>query len=405
MAVETMALNQSRLKKTKITFSIIYFLFMGVRAIFSPFVTLYLQERGLSAELIGVVSGINSLAIILSQPIWGAVADKIRSTKKTLVVCIVGQALFALSLIFANDLFMVAAGFCLYTCFGSTEGPLMDVWGLTSLKEAGDPNGLGSIKTWGCVGYALASVLAGLFVKGRRASDLLPVFAVLLLCLAVFMYMVKAGQSARGNGKNVKLKDLHFERMFKDKAFLLFLVYIFFMQLGHRSTYTFQSLYMRELGGEVAIAGYSGALMFVSEAVVMAMGKKMLKRFKPITLVMASSFAFALWQLMLCLATSPYQVMMACLMDGPAFALFGFGTLYYLDSLAHDEIRTSYQTVAYGVYFGLSGIVGNMLGGAIIGALGYKAMYAISVTMTLASTLLFYLYNRYVAKGAGTCKR
>lgn len=383
------------LRKTKITFSIIYFLFMGVRAIFSPFVTIFLQERGLSAELIGLVSGINSFAIIVSQPLWGAFADKIRSTKKTLVLCIVGQALFALCLMFTTDFFMISIGFCLYSCFASSEGPLMDVWALTSVKAAGDPNGLGSVKSWGCVGYAVASILAGFFVRGRKAGDLLPIFVVLLICLAVYMYTIKAGSGAKIGAQRVSFRELRLGRLLKDKSLMVFLIYVFFMQLGHRSTYTFQSLYMRELGGEIAIAGYSGALMFVSEAIVMAFGKRMLKRFKPVTLVITSSFAFAIWQLILLLANNPYQVMFACLMDGPAFGLFTFGTLYYLDSVAPREIRVTYQTVSYAVYYGLSGIVGNVLGGAIIGAYGYKAMYGVSVSMTLISTLLFCLYSRF----------
>lgn len=395
--MDALAQRQTNLKRVKITFSIIFFLFMGVRAIFTPFVTIYLEERGLSADLIGLVSGINSFAIILSQPVWGVLADKIRSTKKTLVICIVGQALFALALIFTTDFFMIAIGFSLYTFFASTEGPLMDVWGLTSVKEAGDPNGLGSLKTWGCVGYAIASVSAGLFVAGRKASDLLPVFAVLLLCLAVFMYTVKAGSGAQGTGKAASFKELQLGRIVKDKAFLAFLVYVFFMQLGHRATFTFQSLYMRTLGGEISWAGYSGAMMFVSEAIIMALGKKMLKRFRPVTLVMASSFAFATWQFILLMATSPQQVVMACLMDGPAFALFTLGTLYYLDEVAHKEIRTTYQTVAYGVYYGLSGVVGNVVGGAVIGAFGYKAMYGLGVGITLTATLVYFLFTRFYA--------
>ena len=387
--------RKQNLRKVKITFSIIYFFFMGVRAIFSPFVSIYLEERGLSADLIGIVSGINSFAIILSQPIWGIIADKIHSTKKTLVICLIGQAVFAIGLLLANDFVMIAAGFCIYTFFASTEGPLMDVWGLSSVRDAGDPDGLGSLKTWGCVGYAIASISAGLFVKERHASDLLPSFSALLLCLALFMYAVRIGSHIQGTGKVSSMKELHLERIAKDKRFLVFLIYVFFMQLGHRCTYTFQSVYMHTLGGEISWAGYSGAMMFVSEAVIMALGKKMLKRFKPITLVMASSIAFAIWQFILFMAKTPTTVVLACLMDGPAFALFTFGTLYYLEEIAHREIRTTYQTVAYSVYFGLSGLVGNLLGGAVIQSYGYKTMYALAVMMTLISTVCFFLFNRF----------
>ena len=43
----------SSLRTIKVTFAVIYFLFMLARAVFGPFITLYLQEKGLSPEQIG----------------------------------------------------------------------------------------------------------------------------------------------------------------------------------------------------------------------------------------------------------------------------------------------------------------------------------------------------------------
>ena len=101
----------------------------------------------------------------------------------------------------------------------------MDVWSLTSVKEAGDPKGVGYAKSWGCVGYAVASISAGLFVKGRSASSLLPVFSVLLAAMAIVMRTVKIGKSAKGNGKNISFRSLRLGRILQDKSFLIFLFY------------------------------------------------------------------------------------------------------------------------------------------------------------------------------------
>ena len=68
--------------------------------------------------------------------------------------------------------------------------------------------------------------------------------------------------------------------------------------------------------------------------------------------------------------------------------------LYYMDEIAPPEIRTTYQTVAYPVYFGLSGIVGNMGAGWLIENLGYRPMYRIGLTVTLASTVVFFFVRR-----------
>ena len=108
--MEDTSVNRQYLRKVRLTFSVIFFLFMGVRAIFAPFIPLYLEERGLSADLIGLVSGINSFAIIISQPAWGLLADKIHSTSKPLVICLIGQALFAAGLVGGVEFLNVSIG-------------------------------------------------------------------------------------------------------------------------------------------------------------------------------------------------------------------------------------------------------------------------------------------------------
>ena len=71
------------LRRVKIVFAALYFFFMLARAVFGPFITLYLEEKGLSPEQIGLITGINSFIIIISQPVWGIVADRIRSVSYT----------------------------------------------------------------------------------------------------------------------------------------------------------------------------------------------------------------------------------------------------------------------------------------------------------------------------------
>ena len=54
------------LRRVKIVFAALYFFFMLARAVFGPFITLYLEEKGLSPEQIGLITGINSFIIIIS---------------------------------------------------------------------------------------------------------------------------------------------------------------------------------------------------------------------------------------------------------------------------------------------------------------------------------------------------
>ena len=271
------------LRRVKIVFAALYFFFMLARAVFGPFITLYLEEKGLSPEQIGLITGINSFIIIISQPVWGIVADRIRSMKKTLILCMICQAVFALSLLFANEIFLIAIAFMIYTSFSSSEGPLMDTWALTSLKNAGDPNGMGRVKMWGCIGFSVSSVVSGVFISRYSTGAIIPIFSGLLLAIALVLLFVKTGSAP---AKAVTLKEMQIGRVFRDKKFLIFLCYVFFMQLAHRGSFTFYPLLIKQLGGDTSLVGYASALMFVSEAVIMFLSKRMLKKTKPEILVM-----------------------------------------------------------------------------------------------------------------------
>lgn len=137
------------------------------------------------------------------------------------------------------------------------------------------------------------------------------------------------------------------------------------------------------------MVGYTSAVMFVSEAVMMALSKPMLKRMRPLQMVMLSSGFFALWQLLCSLMPHPWQVAACAVLDGPAFALLGIGVLYYIDEPAPKEMRSTCQAVAYACYFGISGVPGNAAGGWILPHTGYRGMYLRGFLLILLAHLLF----------------
>lgn len=381
--------------RVKMTFIIIYILFMSARAIFNPFLTVFLQEKGFEAERIGLIMSANSLVVILAQPFWGIIADKIRSVKVTLVLCMFLQAAFSFALVFCNAFLLIAACFCAYGFFSSPEGPMLDTWCLKSLNEAGQENAVGQMKFLGCFGYAVCSIVSGYVINAYSTEKILPVFAVVLILIGLVMTRVKTGGAPE---KAVQVKELNLSRIWKDKTFILFLVFILIMQFPHRAAYTFYPLLISDLGGDKMMVGYTSAIMFLSEGICLFFSRKLLNRFRPEKVIMFTAVAFILWQLLYSVASEPLQVAAFALLDGPSYGIFTIGVLYYLDKIAPSALRTTYQTVAYAVYFGLSGILGNSLGGMLIQNVGYQAMYLTGAGLIAFSVLFFHGMSKRLTK-------
>ncbi len=79
------------------------------------------------------------------------------------------------------------------------------------------------------------------------------------------------------------------------------------------------------------------------------------------------------------------------LLQGPSFALFMNGTVYYIDEMAPEELKATAQTFATSMYFGVSGIVGSYGGGWMIDNYGLKTLYLIGFCISIAISVLFFL--------------
>jgi PPP family 3-phenylpropionic acid transporter len=371
--------------KVKVVFSLIYLLFMSARAVFTPFVTVFLREKGLGVQRIGIIMAINSFMIILSQPFWGFMSDKLQSVKKVLLICLVSQAVLVLLFINSQGFLIIALCFCVYTFFSSSEGTLLDVWSLHAVRQT-DENGLGQVKFWGCLGFAASSIIAGIYIEKNSTTEIIPLFALVLLAIAAVVFFVRTGSDG-GISPRPVLADLSF--ILKDKKFMLFLAFAVVMQFPHRAAFTFYPTRLESLGGSKAMVGYCSAIMFVSEAVFLFLSKRLLVKIKPKYVVAGSAFFFMLWQIGYILADKPVHIMALALLDGPSFALFTIGTLYYLDTFAPQNLKATYQTLAHACYFGIGGIIGNTLGGWIIAHFGYITMYALGAVVIAAAAVVF----------------
>lgn len=390
-------MEKSGFRMASAYFSILYFLNMSSRALFTPFFTVYLQEKGLDASAIGSIMAVNSVVIMLSQPFWGMVADRVGSSKKVVACCFLFQAAVVFSFNLVHTAVLVAGTFFLSTFCSSPEGPLMDTWVLASMKSAGQASGVGQLKFWGCAGYALFSPLGGALIQRYSTSRVIPVFGALLLFIGLMIgFLGQEGQPGERRDNRFQLG-----RILRDAPLLIFLAYLVVMQIPHRAAFTFYPLLIEKLGGDQTMMGCTSSVMFVSEAAVMFLSKYFLKKLKPIRIVLLSSAFFALWQFLYSGMTAAWQVAAAAVLDGPAYAFLSLGILYYVDELAPPQLRSTYQTLIYSFYFGFSGIIGNAWGGWAVEHIGYRPMYLAGGGLILLSTLLFALYSGRAGREPG----
>ena len=369
----------------KLKFSLLEFLFFGACAAYYPFIVVFMQTLGFNNTTIGTIIAINSFIVIISPIFWGIVSDWTRSVRKVFVLCISVASILLLSLPFLQSAFLIGLLLALVTFFESTLVPLLDSWVVRGIKDQPVKINYGGIRVWGSIGYALMVYLFTLLIQETSIAAVFPFYGVMAL-LAVILLMRTSSEESLNP---LSFRELKPGRLFGNFRYVIFLFFSTVIMIPHRATFIFLPNIIESVGGQKEQVGLLFSFVAISEIPMFLISAKLNSWFKPIHLIIASTIFFILRQAFYLMATTPFHVMLIQLTQGPSFALYLSGMVYYLYSLAPQELKSTSQTMAASISFGLSGIIGSLGGGWFIDNLGLSPMYFWGMITSILISFLF----------------
>jgi len=373
--------------------SALQFIFWATFAAYYPFTVVFLQAKGFNNTTIGTILSINSFIVIFAQPFWGMVSDRLRSVKKVFLFCMIVAALIIQFFPFISSVIGMTLLLATLTMFESPLSPLMDSWVIQEIRNEQDLS-FGNIRLWGSLGYSLFAYILGILVDRASMRYNFIIFAIMTAIVILLTRNIKDEATA----STISLKDMKISKLLKNYSYITFLLFSIVIYIPHKASYSFLPNLLIAVGGSPGSQGIASAVMAFSEIPLFLASHKLLKRYKPIHLILASAVFFLLRQVTYLTATTPEQVIWAQVFHGPSFALFLNGAVYYIDSLAPDELKSTAQTLATSLYGGVSGILANYGGGWVIDNLGIRKLYSIGIWAIIIVTLFFVgsllLYNK-----------
>lgn len=369
-------------------FNVLYF---AILAMFLPFLPVYFDKQGLSPSQIGVIVGTGGIVTLFAQPLWGMISDKTKTIRKVLLALLAASAVTGYWLYATGGYtaLIVIAMFVYF--FVMPIDPLTESLNFRIAESEGIS--YGSIRTYGALGYALMSLIAGQVMTSFGVHSLAPLFAgVGLLALLVCWRMPDAPVS----GEPVTLASL--KTFLRNKQTLLFLLLVFISSVPARMNDTFLGLYVQELGGEPNLVGLAWFLAAGSEIVIFALSYRWLKPGKELLLITLAGAFYLLRFLLSAWIKDPHGLVYLQLLQLLTFPVFYSAAIQYLYSIVPPEWRATGQTVLALLFFGVSGIIASYAGGAIYDAFGGQVLYLVLSGLSLAGALfggaLFVKYGR-----------
>lgn len=361
---------------------IFYFLIsLGVGAF--QFLNLYYVDFGLSTGQIGTLFAIGPLIMIFSQPFWGILTDYVNAPKTTLFIMIIGAAGTALVFPLASTFGQLLLLNILYFFFQSSIQPIADA---TTLLILDDRSNFGKIRLFGSLGYATGVMTIGYLLDHYGLALLFILNALILMMTLLLIFKLPITKSGVR-----KFKFNEVVTLFKNKSFLLFLLFSFMIHLTVHANNSFYAILLKNVGATITLVGFALLIKSVLEVPFFAMSRKLMARFSyPVLLSLVAGIYGVRW-LILGVSDNLDVLVWSQILLSLSFSIQYFVSVAYVDLITPKKYRATGQTFYWAVSLGLGGLIGNVLAGWMLKFVEIQTLYLILGCVAFVSIILLWI--------------
>lgn len=362
---------------------LLYVLFYSSGVSWSSFFPVYLLSVGLSGLQIGTLSGIGPAAMLVSQPLWGLVAD-LRGRRRTLLLTMGLAALVLPGYAWPGGFWFLLTWGTLHALLASPISPLIDSLVLDHLEERRGST-FGQVRMWGAVGWAAGAMLVGRAIAGRDIRLIFAFGSAFMLAGLILAWRgtreaggpVSLGKNWRGAGS-----------LWRNRRLMAYLALLVFLQLGTASIWSFYPVYMTQLGASREMLGLAITLRGLSEMPLYLTAAWIIKHFTSGRALVFAFLVFACRALLYSVLRVPALGVAVEATHGLSFSLFLVASVDYVHRLVPREWRATGQALFSAAWFGAGSILGNAWAGWLYDRVGVQAMFGVNGALILVGALV-----------------
>ncbi len=332
-----------------------------------PFLTLFLERRGLTATNIGFLITLNAAVGLVAAPLWGRVADRPGSGRRVLVFALVLGIAGSAAAGWASWLILIIPAIILMRIAEDGIGPLTDSFSVTISHRLKSSMGFGGIRVFGSLGWIAAAPLAGMLAQKSNLSSLFYLYAFGMAACLIILTSLKDFQDERleDNQDDKQTGGIRSAVGFilGNRALLGGAVALIVHGLFRQALFRFEPLYLDALGISLTGIGLAGALPAVAELAAMPLSGRIAGKHGYVYLLGGAFLLTAFRAALVWAFPIPAVVLGTKVIDGVSYAAQMVGTVSLVTSLVP---RGRFKTVLAMFSVSLIHIV-TMIGGPVAG--------------------------------------
>lgn len=365
------------------------------------YLTVFLESRGYSVTQVSLINSFNSGVSIISTPLGGTIADKLRSPRKAFSICLICMVIAYLLIPMTAD--MRLWGFPIMLIFivlgrffcGPTNA-LLDTTVINGCNTAGSFYGL--VRSAGSLSFVIMNLILGAVIVEQNSYLTFYVLAIFLLPCIYYLYKLREiSDGQQIHAKPISLKEMPFDKLIKNPYFIAYVIFSVANAIPQVCVGTFQPYLVKEVGGNMALVGFIQAYRASFEIPTLLLSNKLDRRMSYRTMVILSAAFYGAQSLLYGVVNSFGMLIAMTTLSGIASGFTQAGAARFVLTLAPRELQATAQTLV-SASTSIAGIVGGILGGLLIESLGIRSFYVVTGVMMAVVVVIYTLSFPFIRK-------
>jgi len=356
--------------------ALFYSTYFGVLGLVLPFLGPYLDQRGIGAIGVGLITAAFSVPRVVYTPLVAAAVDKGHGRIGLLTAHLSAGIIAAVSLLWVSSPLYAGAALLVVGAGYGTVLPLVETAILSRLPT----QGYGVLRLWGSAGFVVVSTCGGWLLAGSSWVRFPILLAGSLLVLTISCLPFEQYTQAQGAAN-------HSARL--GGALWTLLALLTLHQVSHGAYYAFFSLHLTTAGYGAGAISLLWSCGVVAEVVAFLRGDSLQGALGLKALLGWSLALTPLRWLLLALPLTTTTLVLAQCGHAVTFALVHLAGIQLVQRLCPPAAANKAQALYSGLTFGVGMVAGSALAGPLYDWAGGQGVFAAA---TVLSVLVFLLW-------------
>jgi PPP family 3-phenylpropionic acid transporter len=343
----------------------------------------YFNSLGFSPSQIGILVSVSPVMVLIANPFWFFVKQKLKSGEITLWAILSGILSTIWFVYLSKGFFAKLLTFALATFFFNGGTPITESIVISSMNYLN--RDYGKLRILGSIGFSTAAYILGYLTKidFKYMFIFSNIFILIALIDSIFLKEYEYHEIEE-NSKNTRGSFLEFSLMLAFGAFAIFSTF---------SGNTFFTVLVKELKLDPVVVGKQISLMGFSEIPFLFFSKKIVEKINNKFLISLGLGAVGIRWFLTSYVSDELPLLLIQLLQGLNYIVVYYAILTYIHKFIPKRLRDFAQSIYWIVVTGLANIIGTLAGGFVIEKIGvintYRFLGIIAMALCGVSIITF----------------